>query len=62
MTKTLIKEDLKFSWIKCPACGRKNYYHRRKTYDYVCNLCPCIFRADIKYKITYSISPPKESM
>jgi len=54
--RSLIKNDLKLSWIKCPACGRRNYYHRLKTHDYVCNLCPCIFRADTQFKVTYVIT------
>jgi len=46
---------MRFSWIKCPECGRRHYYYRRKTKDFVCNLCPCVFRGDYEAKTTYVI-------
>lgn len=59
MVRTIVANPLKYSWLVCPVCHRRNYYYRRKTKDFCCNLCPTIFRGDYDYKITYSI-PKKE--
>jgi len=54
-------KPLKLSWIVCPNCGLRKFYHRRKTDDFACEMCPTLFRADYQHKITYLIPNGKES-
>jgi len=34
--------------IKCPRCGKRDFYYRLTTKDFKCRKCPCVFCVEFK--------------
>ena len=53
---TKLKKEKKpvenFPELKCPLCGKKNYYYRSKNNDYLCRGCGCVFHITKENKIS----------
>ena len=48
------KEKYPLDWLKCPACGSKNFLYNKKTLTYWCRKCGTQFRANF---FTMQVTP-----